>query len=115
MPWGLGIWVVSAICSALLVSVTVGDNWFRACPRPACRAGDGRFHGPAGGSSGLRLGVPAGQAGLLARVMTACAVRVAVSARLACSKVLGHFALRARCRFRSMTVRSLASALVRVV
>jgi hypothetical protein len=32
--------------------------------------------------------------------MMAGAVRVAVSARLACSKVLGHFALRVRCRFR---------------
>ena len=59
--------------------------------------------------------VSAGQAGLLARMMMAGAVRVAVSARLACSKVLGHFALRARCRFRSMTVRGLLIALVRAV
>jgi hypothetical protein len=48
-------------------------------------------------------------------MMMAGAVRVAVSARLACSKVLGHFALRARRRFRSMTVRGLLIALVRAV
>lgn len=52
---------------------------------------------------------------MLARVMMAGAVRVAVSARLACSKVLGHFAFRVRFRFRSMTVRSLLIALVRAV
>ena len=77
------------------------------------------------GSTGRRTGFPgeflaaaavsAGQAGLLAMVMTAPAMRVAVSARLACPKVLGHFALRARCRFRSTTVRNLPSALVRAV
>jgi hypothetical protein len=73
-------------------------------------------------STGRRAGFPgvflpvaavsAGQAGSLARVMTAPAVRVAVSARLAWPKVLGHFALRARCRFRSMTIRYLLIVLV---
>jgi hypothetical protein len=48
-------------------------------------------------------------------VMTASAVRVAVSPGPAWEKALGHFALRARCRFRSMTVRHFASALVRAV
>ena len=48
-------------------------------------------------------------------VMTAWAVRVTVSARPARGKVLAHLALRARCRFRSMTVRYFASSLVRAV
>jgi hypothetical protein len=47
--------------------------------------------------------------------MTALAIRVAVPARLACSKWLGHFAFRARCRFRSTTIRNLLIALVRAV
>src|SRR5271157_4453773 len=74
------------------------------------------------GSTGRRAvsqvvvsGVFAGQAGLLARVMTAGAVRVPVPARPARGKVLAHLALRARCRFRSMTVQYFASSLASAV
>ena len=111
MPWALGIWVFvrgSRFWLRWVVSV-------RGHAEGRCRAGDGRFHGPAGGRSGLNLSVSAGQAGLLAMVMTASAVRVTVSARVACGKVLAHFALRGRCRFRSMTVRCFPIALVRAV
>ena len=48
-------------------------------------------------------------------VMTAGAIRVAVSARPARGKVLAHLALRARCRFRSMTVRYFPISLVSAV
>ena len=43
------------------------------------------------------------------------AVRVAVSARLACGKVLAHFALRARCWFGPVTIRYFPIALVSAV
>ena len=76
---------------------------------------DGRFHGPAGCFPGTVFGVYAGQAGALARVMTAGATRVPVSARPARGNVLAHLALRTRCRFRSMTVRYLASSLASAV
>jgi len=70
----------------------------------------------AGGRSGSGCGVSAGQAaGWLARVMMASAVRVVVPPGPAWGKLLGHFALRARCRFRLTTVRNLAMALVRAV
>ena len=103
--------------SGFLILVTVGSYFGSGMVEAgvSCRA--------TAGSTGRRAGLPgelpaaaavsAGQAGWLAKVMTASAIRVAVSVRLACPKVLGHFALRARCRFRSMTVRSLPSALVR--
>jgi hypothetical protein len=48
-------------------------------------------------------------------VMTASAVRVTVSLRLARAKLLGDFDLRARCRFRSITVRYLPIVLVSAV
>src|SRR5260370_23811254 len=64
---------------------------------------------------GRGCGILGGQAGLLAMVMTAGVIRVAVSARPARGKVLAHLALRARCRFRSMTVRYFASSLARAV
>ncbi len=47
-------------------------------------------------------------------VMMAGAVRVAVSFAVAWPKLLGDFDLRARCRFRSTTVRYFAIVLVRV-
>jgi hypothetical protein len=53
------------------------------------------------------------QAGLLAMVMTAVAMRVAVSPAVAWPKLLGDFDLRARCRFRSAMVRYFALSLVR--
>ena len=77
------------------------------------------FHGPAGCFAvfwgGFRdggAGVPAGQAGVLAMVMTAGAMRVIVSFGPACANVLGDLDLRARCRFRSVTARNLAIWLV---
>src|SRR5260370_13686384 len=97
-----------------LILVTVGSfclGWWHAGGRHVV-PGDGRFHGPAGGPSGGFCGVRAGQAGLVAKVVMASAIRLAVAVRLAWPKALGHFALRARCRFRSMTVRHFASALV---
>ena len=112
MPWALGIWVF------------VGGSWFwlrwvvpgwghaesrRVVPEAAGSTGR-RGAGP-----GLVVSARAGQAGLLAMVMTAAAVRVMVSARLACGKVLAHFALRARCRFRPVTVRYFPIALVSAV
>ena len=77
--------------------------------------GGGRFHGPAECSPEVFRSICAGQAGVLARVMTAGAIRVAVSARPARGKVLAHLALRTRCRFRSTTVLRLPSSLVRAV
>jgi hypothetical protein len=64
---------------------------------------------------GLVTGVAAcrGQAGVLAMVMTAGAMRVAVSFAVAWPKLLGDFDLRARWRFRSTMVRHLAISLVR--
>jgi hypothetical protein len=53
-------------------------------------------------------GACGGRAGLLAMVMTAPAVRVTASSGPAWLKVLGDLDLRARCRFRSVTVRNLA-------
>src|SRR5215469_6440071 len=58
-------------------------------------------------------GVSAGRAGLLARVMTAGAVRVTVSFGLAWPNVLGDLDLRGRWRSRSVTVRCFAIWLVR--
>jgi len=52
------------------------------------------------------------QAGLLAMVMMAGAVRVMVSFAVAWPKLLGDFDLRARCRLRSTMVRYLAISLV---
>ena len=112
MPWALGIWV----------SVRVSRFWLRrvvsGCGQAESRRvvpADGRFHGPASGGSGPRSGVYAGQAGLLAMVMTASAVRVRVSLRVAWPKLLGDFDLRGRCRFRSVTVRYFPIALVRAL
>ena len=53
-------------------------------------------------SSGLK-GICAGQAGVLAMVMTAGAIRVTVSFAVACGKDDGDLDLRARCRSRSTT------------
>lgn len=47
-------------------------------------------------------------------VMTASAMRVTVSLALAWPKLLGDFDLRARCRFRPVTVRCFPIALVSV-
>ena len=63
-------------------------------------------------SAGRASDVPAVQAGLLAMVMTAGAMRVTVSFGLAWPNVLGDLDLRARCRFRSVTVRYPAMRLV---
>ena len=57
-------------------------------------------------------GVSAGQAGVLAIVMTAGAIRVAVSFALACGKCEGDLDLRARCRSLSTTFRYPAISLV---
>src|SRR5689334_4620997 len=62
--------------------------------------------------SGAAGGISAAGTGLLAMVMTAVAVRVAVSFGPAWPKVPGDFDFRARCRFRSVTVRNLAIWLV---
>jgi len=87
MPWALGIWVVWAGGSGLLVLVTLGSSWSGACQWPACRAGGRPAPRADGRCSRGRCGISAGQAaGLLARVMTASAIRVPVSARVACSK-----------------------------
>src|ERR1017187_4359311 len=56
--------------------------------------------------------VSAGQAGVLAMVMTAGAMRVILSFGPECGKVLGDFDLRSRCRFRSVTTRYFAICLV---
>ena len=112
MPWGLGIWVFVRGSRLWLRWVVAGRG--HACGRRVV-PGDGRFHGPASWRPGAVSGVCAGQAGVFARVMTAAAIRVAVSARPARGKVLAHLALRARCRFRSMTVRCFASSLVSAV
>ena len=72
----------------------------------------GRIHAPAGFPSGQFCGVVAGQAGVLAMVMTAGAMRVAVSFALACGKDEGDLDLRARCRFRSTVFRCSAISLV---
>ena len=76
MPGGLGIWV----------SVPVSGVWLRwvvsGCGHAGGRRvvpGDGRFHGPAGVLAGLPVSVSAGQAGWLAMVMMAGAMRVRVS------------------------------------
>ena len=65
----------------------------------------GRVHGPAGSSIGRVYGVIAGQAGVLAMVMTAGAMRVAVSFAVACAKEDGDLDLRGRCRSRSTMFR----------
>lgn len=75
----------------------------------------GRFHGPAGCSRSFRVGVLAGQAGLLARVMTAGAMRVGAPFAAALEKAPGDFETRARCRFRSVTTRNPEMALVRAL
>ena len=56
--------------------------------------------------------VPAGQAGVFARVMTAGAMRVMVSLSVACGNVLGDLDLRERCRSRSQAFRNLLISLV---
>ena len=56
--------------------------------------------------------VSAGQAGVLAMMMTAGAIRVTASAGPACAKGEGDLDLRARCRFRSATFRYSAISLV---
>src|SRR6266705_6418451 len=67
------------------------------------------FRGLAGRFGGV---VSAVRAGLLARVMTAGAVRVTVSFGPAWLNVLGDLDLRARCRSRPVTVRYPAICLV---
>src|SRR5258705_3788929 len=64
----------------------------------------GRVQGPAGFLSGRVCGVVAGQAGVLAMVMTAGAMRVAVSFAPAGPKDEGGLDLRGRCRARSTAV-----------
>ena len=56
---------------------------------------------PGGSSFGRVCDTSAGQAGVLAMVMTAGAMRVMVSAGPACAKDEGDLDLRARCRSRS--------------
>jgi hypothetical protein len=75
----------------------------------SCR---GRPGPRSGGSFGRADGVSAGQAGVLAMVMMAGAMRVTVPAPLACGKGEGDLDLRARCRSRSTTLRYLAIWLV---
>src|ERR1035438_3451774 len=93
MPWALGIWVFRQAVRAcwfwlrwVVSGLGHAEGRRRAGQRPVPRAGGRVFLGEFLAAAV----VSAGQAGLLARVMTGCAVRVAVSARLACSKVLGH-------------------------
>ena len=112
MPWGLGIWVFVRGSRLWLRWVVPGRG--HAGGRLSCRVTAGST-GRRAGVLGRFCGVCAGQAGVFARVMTAAAVRVAMSARPARGKVLAHLALRARCRFRSMTVRYFASSLVSAV
>ena len=63
-------------------------------------------------SFGLADGVFAGQAGVLAMVMMAGAMRVAVSFAVACAKDDGDLDLRARCRSRPTTFRYFPISLV---
>ena len=72
----------------------------------------GRVHGPAGFLFGRVCGVVAGQARVLAMVMTAGAMRVTVSFAPACAKDEGDLDLRARCRSRSTAFRYSAISLV---
>src|SRR5207302_10253930 len=91
----------------------------RAWRWPACRAGGGpvpragwAVYGGVAVSTGRVAGVSAGQTGVLARVMTAGAMRVIVSLTPACANVEGDLDLRARRRSRSVTVRYFAIWLV---
>ena len=71
--------------------------------------GEGQFRGQAGCFQGAVSGVCAGQAGVLARVVTAGAVQLAVRTGQR-SRRWRTVALRARCQIRSMTVRYFASS-----
>src|SRR6266496_1690020 len=88
-----------------------GGSWRDGRRQAGFRGLAGRFgvfwSGFAGGG-----GVSAVRAGLLARVMTAGAVRVTVSFGPAWLNVLGDLDLRARCRSRPVTVRCPAICLV---
>ena len=75
-------------------------------------ARDGRVHGPAGFRFWQVYGISAGQAGVLAMVMMAGAMRVAVSFAVACAKDDGDLDLRARCRSRPTTFRYFPISLV---
>ena len=109
MPAALAVWpVMGSFCFWLLRVVAFRwACWMAACPRRG-----GRVHGPAGSLLEWPYGVFAGQAGMLAMVMTAVAMRVTVSAGLAWPKGLGDLDLRARCRLRSTTLRCTAISLV---
>ena len=96
------------------ILVTVGSGWGRGCLWPACRAGWRPVPLAGGRFSGSWAGVFAGQAGALQTVMTASAVRVAVS-RPAPGNAGRALILRARCRFRPVMTRLLLIALVRAV
>jgi len=109
MPRALGVWPVAGSFLFWLLLVVAFQ---RVCQRLACRAGDGRVHGPAGFSFGQDYDISAGQAGVLAMVMMAGAMRVAVSFAVACGKDDLDLDLRARCRSRLMTFRYFPISLV---
>src|SRR6266700_947923 len=87
-------------------------NGFDVAVAAGCAKGIMEHHFPAVLVSRGRSGVFPGQAGALQTVMTAWAVLVAMS-RPAPGNAGRALALRARCRFRSVTVRHLLIALVR--
>ena len=102
MPWALGVWLVVGNFWFWLLRV-VPFRW--ACRRPACRAGAAGSTVRRGPLSDVFYGAFAGQAGMLAMVTTAGAMRVAVSFAVACAKQDGDLDLRARCRSRSTMFR----------
>ncbi len=81
--------------------VTVGSFLPAGMPEAGVSRRCGRVHSPAGSSFGRVRDVCAAQAGVLAMVMTAGAMRVTVPAGPACAKDEGDLDLRARCRSRS--------------
>src|SRR6266702_3123227 len=109
MPWALGVWpVVDSSCFWLLRVVP----FRRACRNAACRAGAAGSTVRRGSCSGGFAVLLLGQAGVLAMVMMAGAMRVAVSFAPACAKDEGDLDLRARCRSRSTVFRYSAISLV---
>ena len=107
-----GLWVFDRLW-VVPVLVTAGSSLPAGMPEcgVSCRAaGSTVRRGPR--SLGRVCGVSAGQAGVLAMVMMAGAMRVTVSFAPACAKDEGDLDLRARCRSRSTTFRHFAISLV---
>ena len=92
-------------CEWFLFLITVGSSLPDGMPKAgvARRAAGSTVR--LGAFSRWGYGVLAGQAGVLAMVMTAGAMRMAVSLAMACAKEDGDLDLRARCRSRSRVFR----------